>query len=351
MDMKRVLLASLAPAIWGSTFLVTTELLPSDVPLHNAVLRALPAGLLLWVLSRQLPSLAWLPRLMVLGALNFSIFWWLLFVAAYRLPGGVAATIGAIQPLIVFALSSVLIGTRLNWKVYVAGATGLLGVGLLVLNARATLDLIGVIAAIGGAVSMGLGVVLTKRWQPPVPPLVFASWQLIAGGLLVWPFAIAFEPAMPSLTWVNVLGYAYLSLIGGALTYVVWFSGIRNLGPAAVTTLGFLSPVSAAALGWLVLSQDLTVLQALGALLILASVYASIKVQSALQKSAPPQARTPSATDTRRSRTASDPGFTATAPHLSRVAIPRRPTGGSYRHPGSPPAPDPMAARRTTDLS
>lgn len=351
MDMKRVILASLAPAIWGSTFLVTTELLPSDVPLHNAVLRALPAGLLLWVLSRQLPSVAWLPRLFVLGALNFSVFWWLLFVAAYRLPGGVAATIGAIQPLIVFAMSSVLIGTKLNWKVYVAAATGLLGVGLLVLNARAALDILGVVAAIGGAVSMGLGVVLTKRWQPPVPPLVFASWQLIAGGLLVWPFAIAFEPALPTLTWMNVLGYAYLSMIGGALTYVVWFNGIRNLGPAAVTTLGFLSPISAAFLGWLVLSQDLTLLQALGALVILASVYASIKVQSALQKSAQTHSQASHETDTLRSHMASGPGLKTTAPHLSRLATARRLAGPSYRLPGPPPAPDPTSARRATDRS
>ena len=32
---------------------------------------------------------------LVLGALNFAVFWSLLFVAAYRLPGGVAATLGA----------------------------------------------------------------------------------------------------------------------------------------------------------------------------------------------------------------------------------------------------------------
>ncbi len=46
---------------------------------------------------------------MVLGALNFTIFWAMLFVSAYRLPGGVAATVGAVQPLIVIGLA------RLVW--------------------------------------------------------------------------------------------------------------------------------------------------------------------------------------------------------------------------------------------
>lgn len=42
---------------------------------------------------------------------------------------------------------------------------------------------------------------------------------------------------------------------------------------SAVSALGLLSPVSASALGFLVLGQALTVVQAVGALLVLASVW------------------------------------------------------------------------------
>lgn len=96
-------LAATAPAIWGSTYIVTTLMLPDGYPLTIAMLRALPAGLILLVLVRQLPPVEWLGKVMILGALNFTIFWALLFVAAYRLPGGVAATLGAVQPLVVLA--------------------------------------------------------------------------------------------------------------------------------------------------------------------------------------------------------------------------------------------------------
>ena len=95
-----ILLTATAPAIWGSTYIVTTELLPPGYPLTVAMLRALPAGLLLLLIVRQLPQGIWWPRTFLLGALNFSFFWAMLFVSAYRLPGGVAATVGAIQPLI-----------------------------------------------------------------------------------------------------------------------------------------------------------------------------------------------------------------------------------------------------------
>ncbi len=76
-----LLLTAIAPAIWGSTYLVTTELLPQGYPWTVAMLRALPAGLLLLVIVRQLPKGIWWSRVLILGALNFTIFWWLLFVA------------------------------------------------------------------------------------------------------------------------------------------------------------------------------------------------------------------------------------------------------------------------------
>ena len=96
------------------------------------MLRALPAGLLLLALTRTLPQGIWWLRVFVLGALNFSIFWAMLFVSAYRLPGGVAATVGAVQPLVVVLLSSLMLGARLRLPSVVAALAwlGLIGAAL-----------------------------------------------------------------------------------------------------------------------------------------------------------------------------------------------------------------------------
>ena len=118
-----LVLAAAAPAIWGSTYIVATETLPGWHPLTVAALRALPAGLLLLLLVRRLPRGVWIARMAVLGALNFGLFWALLFVAAYRLPGGVAATVGAVQPLAVLLLARIALGASVR---PVAVAAGLL---------------------------------------------------------------------------------------------------------------------------------------------------------------------------------------------------------------------------------
>lgn len=268
-----IVLTAAAPVIWGSTYIVTTQMLPAGYPLTVSMLRALPAGLILLAVVRRLPPRIWLGRIFILGALNFTLFWAALFVAAYRLPGGVAATLGATQPLIVLMLSRPVLGTPVRPAGLIAALAGIAGVGLLILGPQARLDPTGVAAALTGALSMAAGTVMTRKWQPPASPLTVTAWQLTAGGLLLLPVALALEPGFPVPTALNLAGFAWLGLIGAALTYFFWFRGIARLGPATVTSFGFLSPLTAVILGWLLLGQALGPAQATGAAIVLFSVW------------------------------------------------------------------------------
>jgi probable blue pigment (indigoidine) exporter len=267
-----ILLTALAPAVWGSTYYVTTEFLPPGYPLTVAALRALPAGLLLLLVVRRLPGVDWIVRIAVLGALNFTVFWWLLFEAAYRLPGGVAATLGATQALMVIALARGMLGTPVRLAAVAAAMAGAAGVALLVLTPDAALDPWGLAAGLGGAASMAAGTVLSRKWRPPVPPLTFTAWQLTAGGLMLAPLALLLEPSLPPVEPRHVAGMVWLGLIGAAATYALWFRGIARLEPSAVSMLGMMSPVTAVALGWLLLGQSLNGMQLGGAVVVLAAV-------------------------------------------------------------------------------
>ena len=63
---------AIAPIAWGTTYIVTTELLPADRPLLAGLARALPAGLALALLTRSLPSGSWWWKAGVLGTLNIG---------------------------------------------------------------------------------------------------------------------------------------------------------------------------------------------------------------------------------------------------------------------------------------
>lgn len=271
-----ILTTALAPALWGTTYLTTTMFLPVGRPLLAATLRALPAGLLLLLICRQLPRGEWWWKSWVLGILNIGAFFALLFIAAYRLPGGVAAIVGGIQPLVVALLASRVLGEKLTPRVLVAGMTGVLGVGLITLQAQARLDALGVLAAVGGTFSMATGIVLSKKWGQPAAPLTTTAWQLVTGGLTLLIVMLAVEGLPAALTPSNLGGYAYLSIVGTAFAYVMWFRGVALLPASTTAFLGLLSPVVAILLGWAVAGEDFTAPQMLGIFLVLGSITAAI---------------------------------------------------------------------------
>lgn len=92
-----LLIALLAPLLWGSTYAVVSLYLTDYSPYWVAVWRALPAGILLLLLHPRRPPLTW-SRQFLLAFCNITAFFALLFVAAYRLPGAVAGTLGATLP-------------------------------------------------------------------------------------------------------------------------------------------------------------------------------------------------------------------------------------------------------------
>jgi probable blue pigment (indigoidine) exporter len=258
---------ALAPITWGTTYLVTTQWLPPDRPLLSGVLRALPAGLIALAFGARLPRGVWWWRAVVLGTLNIGAFFVLLFIAAYRLPGGVAATLSAVQPLIVAGLALLLLlRERPTWWRLGCGVVGVVGVAMMVLRGRLGVDLAGLLAGLAGTTVMAAGTVLAKRWgRPPgVSAVAFAGWQLTAGGLLIVPVALAVEGAPPGLDAPALAGYAWLSLVGTGLAYTLWFTGLARLPVTALSFLPLLSPVVATALGWAVLGQSLTASQLFG---------------------------------------------------------------------------------------
>ncbi|MEH0971170.1 EamA family transporter [Micromonospora sp. CPCC 205546] len=267
-------MTGLAPAVWGSTYLVTTELLPPDRPLLATAVRALPGGLFLLALGRKLPVGVWWLRALVLGVLNIGAFNFLLFFAAYRLPGGIAAMIMSAQPMFVVLLAALLLGDRIRAIHALACTVGAAGVVLLVFKGRASLDTVGVLAAAGGALSMALGITLTKRWGRPagVGLLTFTGWHLTAGGLVLLPFWLALEDLPDTLTGPNVIGFTYLITLGAVLSYLVWFRGIERLPAVAVSFLALGSPVVATLLGYLVRNETLSPLQIVGMAVIFAAI-------------------------------------------------------------------------------
>lgn len=276
-NLKDTLLTMLAPMLWGSTYIITSIFIPIDRPVFVALMRGLPIGLLLLLYYRQFPKGVWLFKAFILGTLNIGTFFLFLFIAAYRLPGGIAAMIGSVQPVFIILLSWILLKERPTKNSFIAIAMTITGVFLLLFKQQIKIDGIGVLAALAGAVLMSFGVVLTKYWGKPkeVSQMVFTSWQLFFGSLILIPAAILLEGAIPSLTPKNLFGLVILGIFNTGIAYYLWFRGIEKLSPAKVSFLSPINPLTAFFLGYFILGQSISPVQMLGVIIILSSVFVS----------------------------------------------------------------------------
>lgn len=274
---RTVLLTAVAPVVWGSTYAVTQLWLPPGRPVFSAAMRLLPAGVLMLLWLRELPRGRWWGRALVLGTLNHAVFFGLLYVAAYRLPSGLGATLTAVSPLVVMAVAWLAIGERQPLVTVLAAVVGIGGVVLLVWqNDRSgPVDPVGVAASVGAVVSASVGFVLVKRWTEPGRVLVTTSWQLVVGGLLLVPVAAVTEGAPPALDLPAVLALAYLGLVGSVVGYVVWFRGLTRMDAGAVAVVGLLNPVVGTVLGVVLLGEAFGPVHLVAMVLVLGSVLVS----------------------------------------------------------------------------
>ena len=273
-SIQTLLITAVAPIAWGTTYIVTENFLPPDRPLFAAAARALPAGLVLLAWRRQLPHGDWWWKAALLGLCNIGLFFTLIFLAAYELPGGLAATVQAMSPLAVMAIALPALGERPGVRRVVAALVGILGVGLLVLRAGGELSTLGLVAAVGSVVVSALGFVLVKRWPSPTDMLTTISWQLVAGGLVLVPVALLVEGAPPALSATNLGGLLWLTTMGTAVAYYCWFRGLVRMPAGAVAIVGLVNPVVGTLLGVLFAGELFGWAQALGMVLVLGGVVA-----------------------------------------------------------------------------
>lgn len=269
-----VLFTAIAPIAWGSTYFVTRHLLPPDAALWGAVIRCLPAGLLVLLFTRRLPKGSWWWRSFVLGTLTVGGLNVLVYVAAQRLATSLAATIMSTSAAALLLLSWIVLRQRPTLAASFGALLGIVGVVIMLQPGGGAVDAWGVAASVVAMLASSLGFVLTRRWGSDIPPLTMTAWQLIAGSLVVAPVAIVVEGMPPALDAPALLGFAYVILIATALAYAAWFTGLAHLPGAVVGVIGLLNPVTGVLLGVAVAHEPFGVAQLVGLVLVVVGVAA-----------------------------------------------------------------------------
>jgi drug/metabolite transporter (DMT)-like permease len=131
------------------------------------------------------------------------------------------------------------------------------------------------------AQSMAVGTVMVRWVSKHCDPVAATAWHMLLGGGALAAAALAADGGSGDLaarlaqfSGSDALAMAYVSLLGGAASYGIFFYEATHGSLTAISSLTFLTPVFAAGAGYLALGETLTPLQLVGAVVTLSAVFA-----------------------------------------------------------------------------
>lgn len=269
---RDALLLLLLSAIWGSSFLFiklgVDELQPSVVVLGRLVFGALFLLVLVPGRGGLAPLSGHLRPLIVLGALNSALPFWLLGFAETRLDSGLTGVIMAAAPIFTVLLASRIdVAQRVTGSRLIGVAVGFLGVALLV-GVQSGGNLIAAVAVIGAALCYAISVLYAGRTVRELPPLQVSLGQLTFAAVLMAPFGLSqLSGSVPSAkVWFAIVA---LGVLGSGVAYLLYFAIIASAGASRAILVTYLVPAFALVYGAVFLDEAVTVASLTGLALVL----------------------------------------------------------------------------------
>jgi drug/metabolite transporter (DMT)-like permease len=270
--------------VWGSTYLAIRVAVREGAgwgPFWMGATRVLVAAALLFLFNklrgpRLKPTRSELGILVATGLLlwvggNGAVNW-----AEQRIDSGLAALIVGTMPIWVALMESLLDRRRpslLLSSSLVVGFCGLVVLTYPMLEDGVKSDLLGVLAVVFAAVSWGFGSIIVNRRPLSLDPIVISGWQQLVGGVGFTIVALLVREPAPQPTPEAWAAWAYLVVFGSLLAYTSFVYALKLLPTTVVMTYAYVNPVIAVLLGWLILSEPITVFTLVGMVLIVGGVY------------------------------------------------------------------------------
>jgi drug/metabolite transporter (DMT)-like permease len=281
--MINALLITALCLIWGATWVVIKIGLSEAPPFYGAAFRFLLAvfvlGVLVWAGRRRLPR-------------NRSTIGWILLPGLFMYFGSYGATYYSEQ-YIDAALASILFasfpffvaigahfylpGERLSLLKVLGMVLGFLGIVVIFRDGLTT-------PAPGKWWAMGIMMlsplfsaaasVLYKRHLTREDPIVVNFLQMLFGVLLLFPFAFLKE-SFADFRWsaTSIASVSFLGIFGSVFTFVSYYHLLRTMEATRLSLIAFVTPITAAILGWLVLGEKVSWATAVGAFLVFIGIW------------------------------------------------------------------------------
>jgi drug/metabolite transporter (DMT)-like permease len=266
----------LMAVIWGVNYSVVKAGLASMAPLVFNGARMLLAAAVLFAIAGVVRDAKWpnrhdTVRLLALGLLGNGLYQLLFIFGLARTRAGVAALIVAAGPAWIAIISRLLGRERVSTRGWMGIGLQLVGVGCVVGSTKSleggTDVMLGAAFIAAGSIAWGLFSVLLQPYTQRAHPMHLSAITMASGaGVML----VAAAPGMVALEWSTLPAsawgaVAYAGLGALVVAYLLFYRGVRVLGPTRTSLYSNLQPVIALAVAWVMLNETPTGWQLAGA--------------------------------------------------------------------------------------
>ena len=277
-DRTTLIAFATAVMIGGMNFVAVRFSNRELAPLYGAGARFAMAAILFLVIMRlrgaSFPRGRALVGSVIYGVLSFAVVYALLYWALQSLSAGVAAVLLASTPLLTLFVVALHRLEPFRVRGMVGSLIAVVGIAVLA-NAPsdARIELLPMLAVLGGALAAGYSGVVLKMFPPTNPVATNATAMAVGSGLLLAMSAIAGESwIVPSekATWVAL---SYLVVIGSLGLFGLFLFTLARWTASAVAYMGALMPIAAMVFAALIAGEPITVAGVAGGAIVLFGVW------------------------------------------------------------------------------
>lgn len=278
---KVALALSAVYLIWGSSYLATKIMVADQPPLLSAGIRFALAGLIIgviaWWRGSRLPRAAseW-GHALVLGLLLCTVSNGCNTIALQHVQSNVSALLNASPALWIAWLGTLgRKGVPLSTSAKAGLMLGFLGVALILWPAGGieAASLGWQFVVLVGCLGWSLGTIYLRNVTVATPPMMMSAMQMALGGLVMLLISpLAGQPFDMHWTLRGFAAFLWLTIMSSCVAYSAYYFLVAATTPAVVGTYGYVNPVIAVLLGWLVLGESLSAAQVAGVVTVLVAV-------------------------------------------------------------------------------
>ena len=287
MDIRAIFMGIAFSFFWSSAFTSARLIVIDAPPITALAVRFLISGTVAVAIAAYLGQSARLTKqqwgaTVVFGLCQNGLYLGLNFVAMQTVQASLATIIASTLPLLVAVASGLFLNERLSRGAILGLVLGFAGAAI-IMGARLSIgvDLFGVALCVLGVIALTTATMLVTGASSGGNFLMIVGIQMLIGAApLAVIGALSEVPAFnPTLTLA--LSFTYTLIFPGLIATVVWFHLVNRIGPTRAATFHFLNPFFGVAVAALILGEQMTLIDGLGVLIIMAGIYLVQRSRSA----------------------------------------------------------------------